>query len=100
MSHVSERLLDSGTTLYFNRLLEVELPETAFRFALEERFGRGDLARARRDGRVRRRDGRLMDETRTAWEEVLAGFSFMRIELHEVAVTGARTYAAIRTPVV
>jgi predicted nucleic acid-binding protein len=80
-----ERLLAAETTLYFNRLLEIELAEAAFRFALQERLGRRVREADRRDGRLRRRAGRLMEETQDAWDEALAGFSFVCVELHEVA---------------
>jgi predicted nucleic acid-binding protein len=81
-----QRLLDNGTTLYFNRLLEVELAETAFRLALEERFpNRRIRDQMRRDGRARRRAGRLMEQARSAWDDVLAAFAYVCIELHEVA---------------
>jgi predicted nucleic acid-binding protein len=73
-----------GSTVFFSRLLETELAETAFKIALKERFGR-QWMRARYDGRARRRAGRLMDETRAAWKEVLTAFAYVRLELDEVA---------------
>jgi len=78
-----ERLAAVGATLYFNRLLETELVEVAFRLALKERFGK-EWMRRRHDGRSRKRVGRLMGQVQAAWEETLASFSFVRVELHEV----------------
>lgn len=46
-------------------------------------FGRAD-PRYRRDGRVRRRAGRLMDAARRAWDETPAQMPFVCVELHEV----------------
>lgn len=79
-----EGLAESGSTIYFNRLLEMELAETAFRLALKERFGRKKWQRARLDGRARIRASRLLAEVQEAWDRTLAAFSFVRIELHEV----------------
>lgn len=79
-----ERLAEAGSTIYFNRLLEIELAETAFRLALIDRFGRHWM-RARSDGRARNRAGRLVDEARDAWGGTLAAFPHVRIEVHEVA---------------
>lgn len=76
-------LVFADATLYFNRLLELELAETAFKIALRERHA--DFKRARSDGRARRRAGRLMEEARRAWDEVLSAFPHARIEIEEVA---------------
>jgi predicted nucleic acid-binding protein len=78
-------LAEAGSTVYFNRLLEMELAETAFRLALIDRFGKKHWLRARSDGRARIRAGRLMGDVQQAWEATLDAFSFVRIELHEVA---------------
>lgn len=78
------RLLSAGTTIYYNRLLEMELAETAFKIALKERFGGRHWARMRHDGRARRRAGRLMENARSAWDDVLGYFPYACIELHEV----------------
>jgi predicted nucleic acid-binding protein len=78
-----ERLAEAGSTVHVNRLLEMELAETAFRLALKERFRR-QWARARFDGRARVRAGRLLGEVQEAWDRTLAAFSFVRIELDEV----------------
>ncbi|NTW38480.1 MAG: hypothetical protein HGA44_01105 [Cellulomonadaceae bacterium] len=44
----------NGTTMVYNRLLEIELVEAAFKLAIKERFGKFVPAK-RRDGRVRSR---------------------------------------------
>src|SRR5262249_7929954 len=79
-----QRLLEVDAVLHFNRLLEMELVEAAFRLALKERFGRKKWEEARLDGRARIRAGRLMEQAKEAWEEVLDAFAFVRVELDEV----------------
>src|SRR4051794_10643175 len=71
------RLLAAGTTLYFNRLLEMELAETAFQIALREQYGSKRWKQARYDGRARRRAGRLMEQAQDAWEDVLTYFPYV-----------------------
>jgi predicted nucleic acid-binding protein len=80
-----KRLAEAETILFFNRLLDLELAEAAFKIALKERFGPRDWQRRRSDGRARRRAGRLMSEAAEAWEEMLLYFSGARIELDAVA---------------
>jgi predicted nucleic acid-binding protein len=79
-----ERLAEAGVTIYFDRVLELELVETAFNLALRERFGRRQWQRARYDGRARRRAGRLMEQARDAWEKTLDAFDYVRVEPEEV----------------
>jgi predicted nucleic acid-binding protein len=78
------RLYSAGTTIYFNRLLELELAEAAFRLALRERFGRKAVAQYRRDGRARRRAAKLMANTILGWELTLLLFESACVEPHEV----------------
>lgn len=49
----------AGTRLYFNRLLELELAEAAYKIAMKERFGNRRAAVMRTDGRALRRASRL-----------------------------------------
>lgn len=79
------RLLDDECTVCFNALLEMELAEAAFRIAVRERHSGRSLAEARRDGRVRRRAGRLMGDALSAWQETLEAFPYVRVSLEEVA---------------
>ncbi len=79
----ADQLADAGTSLVFNRLLELELREAAFRIALKERYPK-DWRRRRHDGRSLARAGRLAAETFEAWQELIAGFDALLIELHEV----------------
>lgn len=79
------RLIQSGSVVYFNRLLELELAEVLFRLPLIERFGRADLTKYRKDGRARRRAGRLVESANAAWESTLRLLPYVRIELDEVA---------------
>lgn len=76
------RLAEHGTVLNFNRLLELELVEMAFRGAIEERHGR--WRRQRHDKRIRRRAARLMREALNTWHETLDAFSYTVFEVQEV----------------
>jgi predicted nucleic acid-binding protein len=80
-----EHLIESETTVYFNRLLELELAEVAFRLALLERFGKANVGRYRKDGRARRRAGRLLAKVTQEWERTLSSVRYVRIELEEVS---------------
>jgi predicted nucleic acid-binding protein len=77
------RLAESGTEIVFNRLLELELLETAFQLALKERHPR-DWRRFRQDGRARPRAARIMAGAEASWTEVLDYFVWTRVELEEV----------------
>jgi len=74
----------NGTTMVYNRLLEVELVEAAFKLAIKERFGKFVPAK-RRDGRVRSRAARLTDDLLAAWRDVRTSVPSLCVELHEVA---------------
>ena len=97
-----ERVAASDCTLVFNRLLEMELCEVLFNVALKERYGRR-WARARYDGRARRRAGRLLEDGRRAWHELLDSLSWSYVELNEVSneapelmrAYGFRSYDAV-----
>lgn len=78
------RLVEHGTTVFFNRLLELELLETSYRLALIERYGKGEWRSRRADGRARRRAARLTDEILDAWQSVLAATNYGLVELNEV----------------
>jgi predicted nucleic acid-binding protein len=81
-----ERLADRGTTVVFNRLLEIELWEAVFNLALRERHPRKNLRHVRYDNRVRPRAARLLRQAHKAWEEDLVDpLGWTRIEVHEVA---------------
>jgi predicted nucleic acid-binding protein len=82
------RLADGGTTIFFNRLLELELAETAVKLALIERYGRERWRTARLDGRARRRSSRLLEATLGAWQAALDAFDHGRVEV-EVVVSDA-----------
>jgi predicted nucleic acid-binding protein len=71
--------------VYFNRILEIELAEVAFRLAVKERHGNKGWPQKRNDGRVRRRAARLSDSLFKSWNELLDAVPHVRIELHEVA---------------
>lgn len=78
------RCASAATVLVFSPLLEIELAETAFKVAIREQHGNRSLARLRSDGRIRRRAGRLMDETLEAWNEVLGGFDWGTMSIEDL----------------
>lgn len=80
-----QRLTDEQSVLIYNRLLEVELVEVAFKLAVKERHGRRGWPHKRSDGRVRRRAGRLAQELRDSWIQVVDTRPSLRIELEEVS---------------
>ena len=77
-------LSGSDCTLFFNRLLEVELAESVFKIAVKEQHGGRAWPSKRFDGRVRRRAARILEETTEAWSTVLEAMNWGRIELEEV----------------
>jgi predicted nucleic acid-binding protein len=79
-----ELMAANGTTIYFNRLLEIELAETLYQIALKERHPR-DWKRYRHDGRARRRANRLLQAGGTAWTGLLEAFSYAVFEIGDVA---------------
>lgn len=78
-------LATAGTTIYFNRLLELEFAEAAYKIALRERFGGKRDRKMRSDGRALRRASRLYENLSSAWSGVLGAFTWGVIELHEVS---------------
>jgi predicted nucleic acid-binding protein len=75
----------SGTEVYFNRLLELELAEVAYKVAVKERFGNSRARRMRTDGRALRRASRLAERLSSSWDGILANFTWARVEVQEVA---------------
>ena len=73
-----------GTTVYFNRLLELELAEVAYKVAIKVRFGTRRARQMRTDGRALRRASRLADRLAPNWEGALANFSWARAEIEDV----------------
>jgi predicted nucleic acid-binding protein len=80
-----ERLVAQQSLLIYNRLLEIELIEIAFKLAVRERHPAGSLREIRRDGRVRKRAGRLTQQLLESWSDVLRTGPSLVIELHEIA---------------
>lgn len=97
------RLADAGTTVVFNRLLEVELWEVAFNLALRERHPRKDLRHVRYDNRIRPRAARLLQEAETAWQRLLDTLDWSCVEMQHVTAAapelireyGLQSYDAI-----
>lgn len=79
------RLAEAESVVYFNRLLEIELVETAFKIAVKEQHGSNAWPKKRNDGRVRRRAGRLTERLLTSWHELLESLPHACIELDEVS---------------
>jgi predicted nucleic acid-binding protein len=78
------RLADTGTTVVFSRLLEVELWEVAFNLALRERHPRKNLRHIRYDNRIRPRAARLLHGAETAWESLRDTLDWSCVEMHHV----------------
>lgn len=79
------RLVTEQTTVFYNRLLELEFAEVAFKIACIESPMPGSWKAKRNDGRVRRRAGRLTDALMREWNDLLTTVPHLLIELHEVA---------------
>lgn len=79
------RLVSAQSLLVFNRLLEVELAEVAFKLAVKERHGSKNFPSKRGDGRIRRRAGRLMRDLLGSWHEIIGLNPSLCIELEEVS---------------
>ena len=75
----------ADTHIYFNRLLELELAEAAYKIAIKEQFGNKRARDMRTDGRALRRASRLAGRLSAAWDGVLSNFTWGIVELHEVA---------------
>jgi predicted nucleic acid-binding protein len=78
------RLAEDGSRIWFNRLLELELREVAFRIGLIERHGKR-WSKYRHDGRARRHAAALLADVEQSWSRVLDATRWARIELHEVS---------------
>jgi predicted nucleic acid-binding protein len=75
---------DAGTLLVFNRLLELELLDAAYKLPLRRRFG-GRWQARRHDGRSLRRSRRLAEQTMELWRLLLDSFDHLLVEVDEVA---------------
>ncbi len=82
---VLRRFATDGTSIMFNRLLEIELWEAVFNLALRERHPRKNLRYVRYDSRIRPRAARLLGQAHQAWEAMLDSFAWSRVEIPEVA---------------
>jgi predicted nucleic acid-binding protein len=78
-----DRLAEQGSVLYFNRLLEIELRESALRAALKERWS-GKWRDKLTDMRAMRRARPLVEETMGAWDEALTSIATVRVDLSDV----------------
>jgi predicted nucleic acid-binding protein len=79
------QLVAQESTLYYNRLVEIELAETAFKIAVKEQHGAKAWPAKRHDGRIRRRAGRLTNQLLAEWRELLSTSPSACVELHEVS---------------
>lgn len=78
-------LVANESTIYYNRLLELELAEIAFKVAVREQHGNKAWPRMRADGRARRRAGRLTKDLLVSWTDLLSTVPHLLVELDEVA---------------
>ncbi|MCG7321576.1 type II toxin-antitoxin system VapC family toxin [Arsenicicoccus bolidensis] len=81
----ADLLVASQSLVVYNRLLEIELVEVAFKLAVKERHGTKAWPAKRGDGRVRPRAGRLARELLRSWGDFLEAVPYLCVELHEVS---------------
>src|SRR5439155_9919712 len=74
----------AGSIVFFNRLLEAELWEAAYKIALKELHPKKRAAEVRHDRRTLRRAKTLREEVDEAWREVLTALDWADIDLSEV----------------
>jgi predicted nucleic acid-binding protein len=70
--------------VYFNRLLDLELAEVAYKIAVKEQFGSRRARQMRSDGRALRRASRLAGKLSSSWDAVLDNFTWARAEVQDV----------------
>jgi predicted nucleic acid-binding protein len=87
-----KRIFDSGVSVVTSYLLRVELAEATFANAMKERW-RGKWRAHRTDGRSRPRAGRLMNDTISRYEALLAPVDHIPVPLGDIA-TVATTFMA------
>jgi predicted nucleic acid-binding protein len=78
-----DAIRDSGSVVYFNRLLVVELWEAAYTIKLRERHG-GRWRGHRHDRRSLRPAKTLRDTLHDAWRAALQGLNIVVVDLGEV----------------
>src|SRR5690242_6321243 len=79
-----EYVTQTGSRVHFNRLLELELWEAAYRVALKELHPRKRVRNSRHERRALRRAKAVRDDVETAWREVLVLIDSVTVELGEV----------------
>ena len=77
-------LVENQTRLVYNRLLEIELADTASKLAVAEIHAGNVWDRWATDGRVRRRAGRIAKDMLDAFHAVVALVPSICVELEEV----------------
>jgi predicted nucleic acid-binding protein len=85
-----KRIFDSSVSVVTSELLRLELAETAFAIAMKERW-RGKWRGHRTDGRSRPRAARLMNETISRYEALLAPVDHIPVPLGDIT-TVATTF--------
>jgi predicted nucleic acid-binding protein len=81
---ILERVADARSTIFFNRLLDAELCEAAYKIAVRELHPGGLLRDVRTDRRMLRRGQILRDELEAAWWDALGALDWVAIEVGEV----------------
>jgi predicted nucleic acid-binding protein len=77
-------MADIQSRVFFNRFLEPELWEAAYKIALRERHPGSRAADVREDRRTLRRARTLQLEVANAWRDVLTALDWVVVELAEV----------------
>lgn len=78
-----KRIFDSGVSVVTSELLRIELAEAAFAIAMKERWG-GRWRAHRTDGRSRRRAARLLHDTISRYEALLAPLDHFPVPLGDI----------------
>jgi predicted nucleic acid-binding protein len=78
-------VMQAGSRVHFNRLLELELWEAVYRIALKELRPGKRVRNVRHEPRALRRANALREEVETGWHEVLAALDAVSVDLGEVA---------------
>jgi predicted nucleic acid-binding protein len=77
-------LMQAGSRVHFNRLLELELWEAAYRIALKELHSGQRARNVRHDPQALRRPTAFREEVETTWREVLTALDAVSVDLGEV----------------
>jgi predicted nucleic acid-binding protein len=80
-----QRLRDEGTTVVFNRLMEIEFVGDGLQRRSAPTLPRKQLRHVRFSDDGRLRAASALDDARARWERMIARINWLRVELHEIA---------------